>query len=714
MRQAVTSLLALALASACGPSDQAPKFDPVTDQVGFVGSELSVILRASDPDADALTFSFSAPQIPDLGTRADIKPYGQDSSQAIFHWTPNARDVGVWIIDFDVTDGTSAVSESVTIEIKAAVGSNESPVFVQPLGSGSTLDLALARDIEINIVVEDPDNTNITIAQEAPIIDKAVLTVTGATSAKWRWQPTAAQIEARNVYALTLSADDGESPKTIKNYFIMLKKPPMTGCPGTAPVITHTSADVQAILAVPLTAQVTDDKGLKSGQPPVLYWSLTAPAMPINVGMMQAVPATLKSGDMKSGSWQAEVPNPVASMPAGSSATVYYLWSAVDNDDESGDCDHTTLLPASDVFHMKVTNPGGSGNLMPCDECSADVQCGGSADNCLRISGGMYCGKACAGDPNCPTDFQCSAADLTSVNGAMARQCVPKSGSCTMITPTMCVDDDKEDNDTRAQAAAKPALDFFMSYMLKMCPLSTTGVDIDWFKFEAPDEGDITVSIAGGSAADLDLQLVDPNGVPIDTAAGNGSNESVRACVTPGTYFVQVYSGTAMPSAVTNYTLSFIGQSNPCTPVEACVDDSGENADDLRTTATDQPVHLQDKVEVKGRQICSNDSDFYKVQLKKDEMFYATLAFEQIGFEDDLDLHFWDNNTDLTPCNDTTPCTPATGQSADSNENYMIKVPHDGNYFVEVKGYQWDGFLPSENSYDLCVSVMSGKCPALP
>jgi hypothetical protein len=712
VRQAVT-LLAVVVTSACGPSGREPAFDPIEDQVGFVGRELSVMLRASDPDADALTFSFSAPQISDLASRADLRPYGQDSSQAIFRWTPNARDVGIWIIDFEVTDGSSAISESVTFDIKP--GMNESPVFLQPLGSGTTLDLALAREIELDVVVEDPDNAQVTIEQEEPLIEKAVLTLTGATTAKWRWQPTAAQIEARSVYALTLSAYDGASPKTEKHYFIMLKKAPMPGCPGAAPVITHSPADVRSVLEIPLMATVNDDRGLKSGEPPLVHYSLTMPATPINLGMMTAVRATLTSGDMRSGTWSAAIPNPVASMPTGSQATVYYLWTASDNDDaDDGDCDHTTTLPASGVFSMKVTNPGGAGNLMPCEECSADLQCGGAEDHCLNQSGGKYCGKACAGDEMCPQGYLCSLNPVTSVDGVVARQCMPRSSSCTMVMPTACMDDDREENDTPTQADAKPPIDILTSYQLKMCPLPTgSGVDVDWFRFVVEGEGDISVNLTGGAQADLDLQLTDDVGLLIDTSAASGSTESVGDCLQEGVYYAQVYSSTPMPTEATSYTLSVTGASRDCNP-EVCVDDDGEDEDDDPNTAPLLAVDTQDKVEKADRQICADDSDFYELALESGDTLFVSLAFTQgLNYEKDLDLHLWEGATDLTPCTEEIPCSPENGQSGDDNEYLEWPITKTATYYLEVRGYQYEDLGPSENGYDLCVSIKPGQCVEL-
>jgi hypothetical protein len=53
----------------------------------------------------------------------------------------------------------------------------------------------------------------------------------------------------------------------------------------------------------------------------------------------------LISGSMQNGVWAADVPNPVASMPSGAVATLYYVIVASDDDDSTGSCDHEVQAP---------------------------------------------------------------------------------------------------------------------------------------------------------------------------------------------------------------------------------------------------------------------------------------------------------------------------------------------------------------------------------
>ena len=71
-----------------------------------------------------------------------------------------------------------------------------------------------------------------------------------------------------------LAADDGENPKTIKNYLIVLRgggghELPRRGAGDHA----HAPTNETTIVDLTIDATVTDDKGLKDA--PLFYYSLT-------------------------------------------------------------------------------------------------------------------------------------------------------------------------------------------------------------------------------------------------------------------------------------------------------------------------------------------------------------------------------------------------------------------------------------------------------
>src|SRR5690606_2569411 len=146
------------------------------------------------------------------------------------------------------------------------------------------------------------------------------------------------------------------------------------------------------------------------------------------------------------------------------------------------------------------TSDGGQqGGLDACESCSADVQCGGEDDLCVRIAGQARCAVACGAGNACPNGYTCSAAALTSENGRSARQCIPVSQSCSPVTPQTCMDDDFEDNDTRMTAKPLPqGVEALVS-----CATDDRD-DEDWFVLNVAQEGELQIDLLG-EGGDLDL-----------------------------------------------------------------------------------------------------------------------------------------------------------------------------------------------------------------
>ncbi len=527
------------------------------------------------------------------------------------------------------------------------------------------------------------------------MIDGALLNPGAGTTAAWTWCPSPEQIAAQDRYTLSLSASDGDNPKTIKNYLIVLRKPNRE-CPGGAPAITHTAADVATLTNLTIDATIADDVGLKRA--PLFYYATTPPASPPDLGAMTQVSMVLIDGSMQSGIWAADVPNPVASMATGATADLYYVIVADDDDDTSGDCDHTTQAPTTGSYAMTVTNPGGTGNAGLCDTCTADVQCGGGGNLCARVgaTGDSYCLKACAGPSDCGAGFTCAATAVTSVDGASARQCVPDTGSCT--GGGACVDDAHEDDDSRTQVATAAGLATGTTTATS-CPLpGGADDDEDWFPIVVTADAQVTLTLTGGTASDLDLGLYAADGTPVISSTGLTSTETVTSCLTPGRYYARVYS---WGQAANPYTLAYAKTAMSC--AATCTDDDNEPDDDaLHARTTTYPTTT-----VTTQVICSGDDDWYEVLLFDGDKLVVDLTFGQASDTEDLDLHLIDPaGTDLTPCTEASPatCTVAHGQSADSDEHLEWPITTgcaSGCYYdVVVRG--WDG---SANLYDLTIAI---------
>lgn len=682
----LTAVTYLATTVACG-GGAAPELEGLTDQVAQVGVEFTLNLDGTDADGDQLSYRYRAADIPDIGGRAGITV--SPSGSGVFRWTPIADDLGAHSFDFIVSDGSNDTTETINIDVKSAVGSATAPLFRQPLGTGTTIDLAQKQCVDFDVVIEDQDSAEVTLALEEPKTEGMRLDQEDGLTGRFNWCPTREQ-QAEQRYTAVLSADDGDNPKAIKNYLIVLRGGSGQNCPGTAPVISHTPEDETTIIDLTIDAQVTDDMGLK--EPPLFYYSLTNPGSNPDLSTMTQLQTLSISGTPMNGTYAADVPNPVANQPAGAQATIYYVFVADDDDDSVGNCDHATQSP---VYQMTVTS-GGAANLGLCEACSADAQCG-AGDLCTYVGamGDTYCLQSC--DAGCPAGYTCSVGDVFSVDGAQARQCVPINGSCTAPTAA-CEDDDNEDDDNQSQAAANAQADGpFMDYTYAtLCPKPVqpqfgSKADDDWRQLVITEDTKIDMFLQGGGEADIDLVVYTSSGALAAKSTSLGYEEHVVQCLKPGTYYVKINGFT---NARTEYSLDNLPTPQACDT--SCVDDSSEQ-DDTGTTARMTSSSYTSSNNV----ICPNDDDWYKVHLAAGQSVTIDMTSTGTG---DLDIHLYEGLfTDLWPCSidDVSSCSSDHGQAAGPNEHAVYTADFDGDYYVVVRGFNG----ASNTNYSLQLQV---------
>lgn len=682
----LTAFTCLATAVACGP-DAAPELTGLRDQVAQVGTELTIDLQGTDADGDRLKYGFHAADLPDLEGRAQITQ--SPSGAGVFRWTPMAAHVGQHAFDFTVSDGARSATTTINIDVRSAIGAATAPVFRQPLGTGTTLDVGQQACVDLEIVVEDQDSARVAISQDDPVIDGAELTMRDGLTASWQWCPTREQ-QAESRYTLVLAADDGDNPKTVKEFLVVLRGGSGESCPGMAPVIGHTAHDVSTILDVVIEATVSDDRGIKDA--PLLYVSMTQPATPPDLSKMTQLMTQQVSGDRKNGVYRASVANPVARMPGGTQQRLYYVLTANDDDDATGSCDHSTISP---VYVMTVTATGAA-DLPICAPCTGDAQCG-AGDECVRMgtSGASYCLQACGA--GCPAGYSCSTAPLASVDGKMAMQCVPDSGTCAMPTGA-CADDRWEVNDSRSDASHNPVL-APDTYDLVSCPsaTSTTRANDDWFKIVVDSDARVDLQLAGAPVSDLDLRLYHADGTLVTASTSLDPDEEINACLRAATYYVKV---NGYGSARNEYLLSYETRAESCTTT--CQDDGQEDDDTFsQARETTYPLFVST-----GNAICPGDDDWYSVLLFTGEELTIDLAFTQSNDAEDLDLHLYRDSLDLWPCDPSNPraCSLEHGQGGASNEHAMFTTPAGCDagcpYFVVVRGYN-----RSANHYGIGIEI---------
>ena len=556
-----TGLLRLALAWLIGctlvlfgcKGGTGPELAPITDQVAVVGQQLTIDVYASHPDGKKIDFSFEAAAMPDRDATASlsIAPDGH----AVFRFTPRASQIGTQFVDFIASDGRNKDQLTIVIDVRSAVGSGTLPIFRKPLGSGTVLDLQRADCVDVPIEVEDADSSSVALTAVPPLIaDSELSTASNGLTGTWSWCPNRQQIQQADRYDLTLSADDGDNPPTLKDYVVVLRKRRGDDCPGEPPVIEHTPRNFATQLDLEIRARITDDKGLK--HPPIVLYSTESPGNPIDFSKLTLLDMELVEGNMRDGTWAAWIPNPTVH-DVGSTSSIYYIISATDNDDEEGDCDHLTDHPEEGSHKIEVEN-NGQGSVGVCAHCSADVQCGDADDLCLTLaSGSNRCGVSCSSDLECPETHVCSPSPISSVDGASARQCIPNSGSCGGSGDT-CVDDEFEPDNNPEQAMQWGVLPPDTPIDAVLCD-----GDEDWYMIQLSARSVVDATLDGDYPPDMDLQLANGAGAVITQSIGADSFEHlVSNCLDAGTYYLRVFSFSS--SDFGEYTLAYSTSTSAC------------------------------------------------------------------------------------------------------------------------------------------------------
>jgi hypothetical protein len=381
---------------------------------------------------------------------------------------------------------------------------------------------------------------------------------------------------------------------------------------------------------------------------------------------------TRKSGTAQNGVYEATIPNPVASSPAGTMKTLYYLIIADDNDDAAGPCDHSTTSPASGTHSVVVTNPGSTPGLGVCEPCTSDAQCGGPDDNCITVGTGTFCSKACGGGlPYCPDTYHCSPNAIVSVDGKSSRQCKPTVGYCGPPPMMMCTEDMHEENDSRT--AAKDMANGTYQH-LAFCPGAMSSGDEDWYGLTASGAAPLIDAkiqfLTGTDYSDLDLQLVDGAGVVVNRSYGFTDTEQIVQCAS-SKMFLRVFTFDSAPVKQNLYDLT----------VNVGYSDVNEPNDTQATGKSLTGLGVMSGVEKSfpNLRICPNDQDWYRISLFNNEVLTVNLVFSQTTADQDLDVYLYKGNN-------MTPVAMATGTV--SNETLMYNVGASGAdlYHIQVRG----------------------------
>jgi len=545
LTRASTGLFVVATTLACnaasGGKGEGPRIATIEDQVAVVGETLELWIVATDPDGDPLRYRFET-ALAQAETTAAIGTAG--GGRGLFTLTPMVEQIGEHYVDFLVDDGTHEDRYPVRIEVRSAVGSDATPVFRRPVGSGAVVQVEDDPCVELDVEVEDQDSAELTLRMADPVLMGSTLEVGGdGHVARWRWCPTPEQLATSTQHELVLVADDGESEPVEKRYVFVVRHDGPGTCFDDVPIIVHQPRDYATAADLEVEVEVT---GGSIASPPVLLYTTTAPGPVVDYAQMDAVPLQPEPD----GTWHATVPNPAAGQGPGAQAQLHYLVSAAG----AGGC--TVDHPTEGVHSVTVTAPTGTGAGL-CEACSSDAQCGAGSDLCLAQPGGSACGQACLEAGDCPTGFACSPQSLASVDGASGRQCIPLSGGCH--DPGTCIADALEPNDGVGQALEAGPLMPGQYSGLTLCP-----GDDDWHAISLGARASITAELAGDEHPDLDLVLTSAGGVVVSSSETPSSYELLTSpCLMPGDYLVRVYSIFEIEDA-SDYTLTVATNAAGC------------------------------------------------------------------------------------------------------------------------------------------------------
>jgi hypothetical protein len=210
-------MLAL-LVVGCGPQT-GTRLSPLLPRTAVIGRELEVLVHVESEDP-RVSLSYES-DISDLRTRR-LKPTltAYAGGDALFRWTPLADDRGDHVIRFTAAlDGTLAN----TLMPVTVVAGQDPITFRQPVGDGTTLDLAVATCVDVPILVEDSTVTEVSLEEGVPWTEGGVISQDGPVAGKLSFCPTTAQAAASSIFTFTLVAADKRGQRAEKRYLVVLR-----------------------------------------------------------------------------------------------------------------------------------------------------------------------------------------------------------------------------------------------------------------------------------------------------------------------------------------------------------------------------------------------------------------------------------------------------------------------------------------------------------
>ena len=733
---------------------------PVADQSVVVGAELQVQLTVTNSAGIAPEFRASSPTLPDFNSRTSRPTFLPFGAGGIMRWTPLVTDVGQHTIEVEAftTAGVAWSAFNVTVQPGQAA-----PVFRQPLGSGTTLDLAGSNCVTVDVLVEDFDTPMVRISLEPPVEENYVFTADGPLAGTFEFCPSQQQIEKSELYTVNFAAEDEDGHITRKKYTVVLRRSVGENCGGQAPTISHVAPRDQSTRGqITFTAEIADDQGL--GGQPKLYYSLDTQswARGIDVSQFTAHNMVRVDGGPQSGTYQASLPSPVADAEPGQTGSLFYFIEATDDDDAMGNCDHRVAFPEDEVLTVEVVAPERGLGLGVCGACQTDADC--QSGLCVQVGGTNHCVQGCA---SAVPEACGSLTEAGCCEGNILRYC--DGGRVSQLNcaerPACGWNPRRATYYCQTNGSADPSGAVPIQCPFADCPTGTTCADgaattvdgtqafvcvPDAGRCEVPDDPDPEVD-PGGVPACVDDIFEDNDTQAADLIEfGPGDYTNLRLCG-DGTradsdyYPITVERSTQLSVALFfthddgDIDMSLKGEDGSTLASGVTITDDEEitrcmaeglyyinvwsingriNAsydmsidlgtcclDDPRETPGDDRVDdatpVDGGVELRDGQICEMDEDWFSLALGAGDALSVFLKFDHDGPQDDLDLYLYDADLQIV----------GEGASLTSHENLAFTAETAGVYTLRVLGH-----MGAANDYQIRFDVTraGGDSPDVP
>lgn len=231
-----------------------------------------------------------------------------------------------------------------------------------------------------------------------------------------------------------------------------------------------------------------------------------------------------------------------------------------------------------------------------------------------------------------------------------------------------CTDDAMEDNDNRTQP-----------HRIQEGVLQGTvcSGDEDWFSIHVNAGATLDLLLAP-NGGNLDLEAFDTNGQSLGTSSNESGDEELSITAPrSGRYLVRVHGPRGAEASYE--LLSTVGDA-------PCSDDSSEE-NDSRADA-----ELTDFGTLNNRFVCSNDDDWYAVELNPNDGLTATAFFQGQQADIDIAIH-----------NEAGQILALSTSITDNEEATVGSVAEGGLYYVRVYG-----FRGASAPYDLTLTRIDG------